>query len=107
MLFLPAAIGTFLLVNLLCACVALGVGFGAGVWFFGAKMTKPVKPAVVEKPKPQAAATAPQPNTDATRAVERAMMATQRVADVAQNIVGDVGDHAATIEAISADLKGI
>ena len=41
MLVLPAAIGTFLLVNLLCACVALGVGFAAGVWFFGAKMAKP------------------------------------------------------------------
>ena len=30
MLLLPAAVGTFLLVNLLCACVALGVGFAAG-----------------------------------------------------------------------------
>ena len=42
MFILPAAIGTFLLVNLLCACIALGVGFAAGVWFFGAKMAKPV-----------------------------------------------------------------
>ena len=41
MFLLPAAIGTFLLVNLLCACIALGVGFAAGVWFFGAKMAKP------------------------------------------------------------------
>ena len=35
------------------------------------------------------------------------MMATQRVADVAQGIVGDVGDHAAKMQAISADLQGI
>ena len=40
MLVLPAALGAFLFVNLLCACVALGVGFAAGVWFFGAKMAK-------------------------------------------------------------------
>ena len=35
------------------------------------------------------------------------MMAAQRVADVAQGIVGDVGDHAAKMKAISADLQGI
>ncbi len=100
MLLLPAAIGTFLLVNLLCACVALGVGFAAGVWFFGAKMAKPAKPATPEKPKPKPAAAV-------ERTVERAIMATQRVADVAQGIVGDVGDHAAKMQAISADLQGI
>ena len=43
MLLLPAAIGTFVLVNLLCACLAMGVGFAAGVWFFGAKMAKPAE----------------------------------------------------------------
>ena len=53
MLLLPAAIGTFLLVNLLCACLALGVGFAAGVWFFGAKLAKPAKPAAAEKAKPK------------------------------------------------------
>jgi hypothetical protein len=41
MFLLPAAIGTFLLVNVVCACVALGIGFAAGVWFFGSKMAKP------------------------------------------------------------------
>src|SRR5262245_8913717 len=120
MIFMPAAIGTFLLVNLLCACVALGVGFGAGVWFFGARMAKPVKLAPPEKSKPvskpaptpaPAAAPAPRatptPSADAVRTVERAIMATQRVADVAQGIVVDVGDHAAKMQAISADLQGI
>ena len=53
MLLLPAAIGTFLLVNLLCACLALGVGFAAGVWFFGAKMAKPADEGCRSRSRPQ------------------------------------------------------
>ena len=100
MLILPAAIGTFLLVNLLCACLALGVGFAAGVWFFGAKMGKPVDRRQQKKP-------AAKPNEDSKRAAERAAMAASRVADLAQNVASDVGDHAAKMKAISADLAGI
>jgi diguanylate cyclase len=100
MLFLPAAIGTFLLVNLLCACLALGVGFAAGVWFFGAKMAKPAAQDRRKKP-------APKSNEDAKRAAERAAMAATRVADLAKNVASDVGDHAAKMKAISADLAGI
>ncbi len=101
MLLLPAAIGTFVLVNLLCACLALAVGFAAGVWFFGAKMAKPAatkEPA--KKPAPKAA-------DDGKRAAERTAMAASRVADLAQTVAGDVGDHAAKMKAISADLAGI
>jgi diguanylate cyclase len=98
MMLLPAAIGTFLLVNLLCACVALGVGFGAGIWFFGAKMAGPSS-----APKPPAA----KATVESQRSAERTMMASQRIADVAQGVVGDVGDHAAKMRAISADLQGI
>ena len=101
MLLLPAAIGTFLLVNLLCACLALGVGFAAGVWFFGAKMAKPA--ATKEPPKKPA----PKPPDDVKRAAERTAMAASRVADLAQTVAGDVGDHAAKMKAISADLAGI
>jgi diguanylate cyclase len=100
MIFLPAAIGTFLIVNLLCACLALGVGFAAGVWFFGAKLSKPVDRA---QPKKAVA----KPNVDGRRAAERAAMAAGRVADVAKNVATDVGDHAAKMQAISADLAGI
>ena len=98
MFILPAAIGTFLLVNLLCACVALGVGFAAGVWFFGAKLARPA---------PQPAPKKPAQNEEAKRAAERAAMAASRVADVAKNVASDVGDHAAKMKAISADLAGI
>ena len=100
MFLLPAAVGTFLLVNLLCACVALGVGFAAGVWFFGAKLAKPAEKTTANKP-------APKSNDDSKRAAERTAMAAGRVADLAKNVASDVGDHAAKMKAISADLAGI
>src|SRR5262245_14962145 len=101
MFLLPAAIGTFVLVNLLCACLALAVGFAAGVWFFGAETAQPTTPPPIKK---QPAA---KPAEDPKRATERAAMAASRVADLAQNVASDVGDHAAKIKAISADLAGI
>jgi diguanylate cyclase len=100
MFLLPAAIGTFLIVNLVCACIALGIGFAAGVWFFGAKMTKP---AAAPPPKKPAA----KPAEDVKRAAEQTAMAASRVADLAKNVASDVGDHAAKMKAISADLAGI
>src|SRR5438105_9519447 len=96
---LPAAIGTFLVVNLLCACVALGVGFAAGVWFFAAKIANPAANQQAKKQSKQ--------SEDAKRAAERAAMAAGRVADLAKNVATDVGDHAAKMKAISADLAGI
>jgi diguanylate cyclase len=100
MFILPAAIGTFLLVNLLCACIALGVGFAVGVWFFGAKLAKPLATTLAKKPPTK-------PNDDSKRAAERAAMAAARVADLAKNVASDVGDHAAKMKAITADLAGI
>jgi diguanylate cyclase len=102
MIILPAAIGSFLLVNLVCACIALGVGFGAGVWFFGAKMAKPAAlPASAKKKAPNLEKLA------AKRAAERAAMATSRVADLAQGVASDVGEHAAKMKEISAGLASV
>lgn len=100
MLVLPAAIGAFLLVNLLCACIALGVGFAAGAWFIGSRIPKP---AIDDSAKKQAARQA----QEAKRASERAAMAASRVADLAQSVASDVGDHAAKMKAISNDLAGL
>src|SRR4051812_8778285 len=97
MFLLPAAIGTFLVVNLLCACVALGIGFAAGVWFFGAKMVKPLAPSASPTTKKPAGK-----SEDPKRVAERAEMAAGRVADLAQNVASDVGEHAAKMKAISA-----
>src|SRR4051812_41437108 len=101
MFLLPAAVGTFLLVNLLCACLALGVGFAAGVWFFGAKMAKPAPKSPAKKKVPSKAV------EEAKRTTERAVMAATKVADLAQNVATDVGAHTAKMKAISADLEGI
>ena len=97
---LPAALGTFVLVNLVCACVALGVGFAAGVWFFGAKLANSTANTPQKKPSVK-------PSEESKRAAERAAMAASRVADLAKNVASDVGDHAAKMKAISADLAGI
>jgi diguanylate cyclase len=102
MLVLPAALGSFIFVNLVCACIALGVGFAAGIWFLGFKMARPEAKAATAKknaPNPKAVA--------AKRASERASMATSRVADLAQGVASDVGEHAAKMKEISADLAGV
>lgn len=101
MIFL-AAIGPFLLLNLLCACVALAVGFSAGVWFYGAKVMKQELGSL-----PKAPVDKPNQNEEAKRAVDRAVMAASRVADLASNVSFDVHDHAAKIQAISAELASV
>jgi hypothetical protein len=84
---------------LLCACIALGIGFAAGVWLFGAKLNKPVE----RKPRKPLTRS----SEASKRTAERAAMAASRVADLAQNVATDVGDHAAKMKAISDDLAGI
>jgi diguanylate cyclase len=99
MLVLPAVTGTFLLVNVLCACVALGLGFGAGIWFFGTKVEKRAAAAAKKAP--------PKKPPAANRATERAAVANRKVAELAQGVASDVGDHTAKMKAISADLAGV
>ena len=64
-------------------------------------MAKPATPPPAKKPP------AAKPAEDPKRAAERAAMAASRVADLAKNVASDVGDHAAKMKAISADLAGI
>jgi diguanylate cyclase len=96
MVILPAAIVAYLLVNLLCACVALVVGFVAGVWICSSKLAN-----MTHKGSP------PAQDDAAQRAAERTAMAASRVADLARYVASDVGDHSAKIKAISSNLEGI
>src|SRR5262245_29279376 len=98
MFVLLAAIGTYLLVNLLCACLTLGLIVAAAVWFFG---TRPAR-AAANKAAPAALL-----ETEAEKAAERAIVACSRLTDLAQGVVSDVGDHATTMMDISAALKGV
>jgi diguanylate cyclase len=97
MVVMPAAIGTFLLVNVVCACVALAAGFAAGVWFFGARRVEP-QPA---KKTPK------KPDEKDQRASERAAMASGRLVDLAKSMATDVSDHTAKVNAITADLRNV
>ncbi len=62
------------------------------------------KPAAAKEPPKKPVA---KPSDDVKRAAERAAMAASRVADLANTVASDVGDHAAKMKAISADLAGI
>jgi diguanylate cyclase len=95
MFVIPAAIGTFLFVNVICAAVALTVGFAAGVWFFGMR-----RAALEKSAKPQ-----PTPNKEAERQTERAAMASGRLVDLAKSMATDVSDHAAKVNEIAADFR--
>lgn len=99
MLVLPAVIGAFVAVNLLCACIALGLGFATGVWFYGVYVARPAAAAAEKEAAKRSA--------DAKRAVERAAFASQRVVDLAQGVACDVGDHAARMKAITAELNDV
>lgn len=100
MFILPAAIGAFLLVNLLCACVALGIGFVAGGWFFTAHVANRNANKLAQK-------TSPRQSEEDRRAADRAAMAASRVTDLAHAVAIDVGDHAAKMKVISDELTGI
>jgi diguanylate cyclase len=95
MFVMPAAIATFLLVNVVCAFVALAAGFAAGVWFFG---TRRPDAAAAKKPDPK-------PDPRSQQASERTAMASGRLVDLAKGMAADVGDHAAKVNAITADLR--
>jgi diguanylate cyclase len=90
-----ASIGTLLTLNLLFAGVALAIGFAVGAWIFGAAR------------KPQQAAHSEAQDAESRRATERAMMASQRIQDLAKDMVCDVDDHAGKVEEFNSELQAI
>ena len=91
-----ASIGTLLTLNLLFVGVALAIGFTLGAWFFRSSAMHSEDS--LESKKKQ---------TELQCAAERAMMASQRIQDLAKNMVCDVDEHATKVEAISTDLQTI
>lgn len=84
-----------MLVNLLFAVVALGVGFAAGAWFFSNKSTSGK---TTEEEQAEDA-------LDRRLAMERAVMASGRLKDLANDVASDVGDHSTCVRQISDDLQ--
>lgn len=97
MIALLASTGSLVLVNLVCACVALAVGFATGVWFFGSTGTR--KPAPARVPK--------QLEEKLLKANERAMMASSRLKDLASGIASDVHSHSAVVEELNDTLNTV
>jgi diguanylate cyclase len=95
MITVLASMGTLLTLNLLFAAIALGVGFAAGVWFFGADSVESTPP-----PEPRN-----ENSGELQLAAERAMMASQRIQDLAKTMVADVGSHATKVEAINTEMQ--
>ena len=95
MFVLTASIGTLVTVNVICACVALGVGFAAGVWFF----------ATGKSSDDAGQSDEPQLDKEQVRATERALMASSRLKDLASNIACDVGSHASQVEELNLTLQ--
>lgn len=99
MSFLAAnAMLPFLMVNLAFALVALAIGFLAGAWFLGGRRS--------------ATATTEPENTADSRvekqlAMERAMMASTRLRELATGVASDVGEHNTKMERISSGLAAL
>jgi diguanylate cyclase len=91
-----ASMSTLLTLNLLFAGAALAVGFGIGIWFFGFDASSSEKESKDSRR-----------DAELQRAAERAMMASQRIQDLAKNMVCDVDAHAVKVEEINTELQAI
>ncbi len=90
-----ASISTLLTLNLLFAGVALAIGFAVGAWIFGAATS------------PRQAAHSKGHDAESQRAAERAAMASQRIQDLAKDMVCDVDTHAGKVEEFNSELQAI
>lgn len=90
------SLSTLITLNVLFACLALVIGFGLGAWLFGAASAKPDE-----------AASSQDRDSELQRAAERAMMASQRIQDLAKNMASDVDAHAVKVDEINTELQHI
>jgi diguanylate cyclase len=91
----------------LIAFLGVVVGFASGIWWLKAEgSTSAIDTSGSLNADPQQdSSTAPNP--EVVRIAEHAMMAFQRIQDVAHGIAGDAGVHALRVEAITAELQSI
>jgi hypothetical protein len=88
---------------MLFTLVALAVGFFSGAWFFGDLNRAPAHEAkrVVVPQEPESDS-----NVEMVRVAEQAMMAFQRVQDVASSLADDADAHTAKVDAITRPPSG-
>ncbi|TWT31327.1 Response regulator PleD [Posidoniimonas corsicana] len=85
----------WMLINLLFACLAIGIGFVAGAFFFGGK----------KRPGDDDQGNAQEVALEKRLALERALLATGQLHDIATGVASDVGKHSRCVEQISRDLR--
>lgn len=91
-----SSVGTLLALSMFLSVVTFVVGCAVGAWFFRSSAANS-----------GATASSKQSNTNVHRAFERAMMASDRIHDLAKNVVSHVGDHGAKVDAFSSDLQAM
>jgi diguanylate cyclase len=91
-----ASMGTLLTLNLIFAGAALVIGIALGAWLFGVATKSTGDP---NQSKSH--------DDELQRAAERAMMASQRIQDLAKNMVCDVDAHAVMVDSINTELHAI
>ncbi len=85
-----------LLVNLVFAALALAVGFAAGAWVCGGQGdASPPEECVIDE--------SPENNADQLN-LERSLLASDRLRDLATNVASEVGNHSENINLIEAEL---
>jgi diguanylate cyclase len=91
-----ASLSTIVVLNMVFASLALAIGFGLGAWLFGAGSDG------------QGGDTqSKERESEMQRAAERAMMASQRIQDLAKNMASDVDAHSVRVDEINTELQAI
>lgn len=91
-----SSLGTLLSLGMLFSIVTFVAGCGVGVWFARSSKSGGAKPGSTKEQDPAA-----------MRAFERAMMAADRIRDLARHAVSHVGDHGTKVEAFSSDVRSL
>jgi diguanylate cyclase len=87
------SMGSLLVLGTLFSVVTFVAGCAVGAWFLRAGATG------------FGAAPSGEADSQLMRSFERAMMASQRIHDLAKHVVSDVGDHGSKVEAFNTDLQ--
>ncbi len=88
-----SSVGTLLVISMLLSVVTFAVGCAVGAWFFRSGVA--------------GSAESRAQSPEAARSIERMMMASARIHDLAKNVVSHVGDHGNKVEAFNSDLKAM
>jgi diguanylate cyclase len=91
-----SSIGTLLSLGMLFSVITFVAGCAVGAWFVRSDASRSGK-------------SSPPNERDAAmmRSVERAMMASERIHDLAKHVVHHVGDHGSKVEAFNSDVRAM